>query len=330
MVGRDIARRRIIAVSALLFSAGVVAFGVVVQPKHYWPFVIAAALGALLAFAELVSRYRDDPAGAVFSWPAGVYVWVNEAAAVAALYLIHVFGWNFGANGSAREAIQVLTAGLGSAALFRTSLFNVAAGDRVIGIGPSEILNVILAAADRAVDRQRALIRATRAGEIMQGLSFKDNAEALLKYCVATMQNVTPDEVKTVEGQISALRDPKNDAIRDTIKSYILGLSLLTLVGEQVLARASDQLKAALQGEVAPSIPGGPEPSPSPAKPSDKEDKVLQALRQAGAAIPLQELRKQVGLELDESFLIDDLRQRGLVILHGEEGNETIQITGTA
>jgi hypothetical protein len=327
-LGRQHGRRWIFVGCILLAVAGVIACGIVVEPKDYWPTVVACSLGALLAVAELVARYRDDPAAAVLSWPAAVYVGVNAAAAGVALYLIRVFGWTFGANGSAREAVQVLTAGFGSAALFRSSVFNVTAGDRVIGIGPSEILNVILTAADRAVDRERALIRATRAAEIMQGLKFEGNSEAILAYCVATMQNVSPEEARAVEAKISALRnDPKNNAINDKIKSYILGLSLLTLVGDNVLTKATDQLKKVLREEISPPTRGDPVES---AIPSSKKDKMLRVLRDEGGVMSLDELRKRVGLELEESYLIDDLQSRGLVKLQrGEEGNETIQITNT-
>jgi hypothetical protein len=323
MVVRHRLRRRIFAVSAFLVVAGTVAVGVALEPKGYWPIVVASVLGVLLAVAELVARYRDDPAGAVLSLPAAVYLGVNAAGAGSALYLIHVFNWKFGATGSALIVIQVLTAGFGSAALFRTSFFNVLAGDRIIGIGPSEILNVILAAADRAVDRQRALIRASRAAEIMQGLSFVDTAETILAYCVATMQNITPDEARTVEAKISALRDPRNNAVHDAIKSYILGLSLLTLVGDDVLSEAITQLKAVL-----PTSPH-PEPIvPKQATPGDTETAILRTLEDAKAAIPLQELRKQVKLKLEDMPIIYGLQQRGLVAIEGQDGSETIRLSG--
>ena len=41
----------------------------------------------------------------------------------------------------------------------------------------------------------------------------------------------------------------------------------------------------------------------------------------------LDQLRKKVGLELDESYLVEDLRSQGLVKLQrSAKGNETIQI----
>jgi hypothetical protein len=326
-VGRERVLRRISASCVLLLIAAVIACGIVVNPKHYWPAVVACALGALLAVAELVARYRDDPTAAVFSWPAAVYVGVNAAAAGVALYLIDVFGWTFGASGPTREVVQVLTAGLGSAALFRSSVFTVTAGNRVVGIGPSEILYVILAAADRAVDRRRALIRATRAAEIMQGLKFEGNSEAILAYCGATMQNISPEEAAAVKAKISALRnDPENNAIQDTIKSYILGLSLLTLVGDQVLTKATDQLRQVFD-ESAPPTQDGQKAALASRAIDGKQEKILQVLRDAGRAMRLDQLRKKVGLELDESYLVEDLRSQGLVKLQrSAKGNETIQI----
>ena len=47
--------------------------------------------------------------------------------------------------------------------------------------------------------------------------------------------------------------------------------------------------------------------------------------------MPLDELRKQVGLKLDESYLIEDLQNGGLVKLQrNEDGSEIIQIINTA
>ena len=115
--------------SALIIAialAALIICGISLRPSGYWPEVIAAIMGVLLAIAELVARYRDDPAAAVFSTPAAVYVLVNAGASAGALYLLHVFNWTFGLTGTPLVVTQVLTAGFGSAALFRSSLLNVA------------------------------------------------------------------------------------------------------------------------------------------------------------------------------------------------------------
>ena len=235
-------------------------FGSTDDSRTYWEFLAAGALGALVAIAELVSRYRDDPAAALISLPAVIYVGVNAAAAVGALYLIHAFNWSFGAVGGTLGLTQVLVAGFGSAAVFRSSLFNVTAGDQVVGIGPSAVLNVILAAADRAVDRQRAAIRAETAAEIMKDFSFAD-ADSLLRYSVATMQNISSDEATVIENQIARLRDAANAQVSDSVKSYILGLCLLTITGRKVLERAVQQINP-------PAPPGTPAPAPAAPAPA--------------------------------------------------------------
>lgn len=324
VVRRQRLYRLFTAVFVLGVVAAVVACGVLLQPNDYWPAVVACSLGALLAVAELVVRYRDDPAAAVLSLPAAVYVGVNATAAGVALYLIHVFGWTFGAGGPTLQPIQVLAAGFGSAALFRSAVFIVPVGDQLIGIGPQEILNVILAAADRAVDRRRALIRATRAAQIMKNLSFKDNADSILAYCLATMQNVRPEEAGAVKAKITKLRyDKEFFDMRDTIKAYILGLELLTLVGDRVLTRAVEELRPAL---ACPGTQDGTQRGIESA-PEQRREMILKVLRKEGGEMLLDELRKQVGLNLDESYLIEDLQNEGLVKLQpNENGNEIMQI----
>ena len=59
-------------------------------------YAIVAALGALVGSGELVSRYRDAPAGALRTWPALFYTLINMAASIVALFVIHVFHWHFG------------------------------------------------------------------------------------------------------------------------------------------------------------------------------------------------------------------------------------------
>jgi hypothetical protein len=67
--------------------------------------IVVGPLGALVGVGELVSRYRDAPARALASLPAVLYVGLNVVAAVTALALSQLFGWNFGASGAAVSAL---------------------------------------------------------------------------------------------------------------------------------------------------------------------------------------------------------------------------------
>jgi hypothetical protein len=280
-------------------------------------------LGILVAVAELVSRYRDDPWSSLASWPAGLYVVVNATASVSALLLIRAFGWDFGASGATLLLTQVLVAGFGAAALFRTSFFNVTAGDQVIGIGPSAVLNVILSAADRAVDRRSAHSRSEATSESMQGISFKYGADALAMYCFAAMQNASKDEVQAVENRIALLRDPKHDAIHDQVKAYVLGLSLATIVGNEVLRDATDRLKGFVgdaEARAEPDQAAAQEPAPA-------QERVLGMLAQRG---PMRTVTLMSDLGVDVTELASALRQlvdAGLVAVEGEGDDEMAMVT---
>ncbi|HEY4007923.1 MAG TPA: hypothetical protein VGM60_22465, partial [Pseudonocardia sp.] len=143
--------------------------------------VVVAAFGALIGVTELATRYRDDPAKAVLSWPAFVYVVVNAVASLTALTVIRAFNWTFGVNADAAHVAtaQVLVAAFGASALFRSSLLNVTAGDQTIGIGPNAILTILTTVADRAVDRRRGRVRSEQATRIMSQVPFSSAVASL-------------------------------------------------------------------------------------------------------------------------------------------------------
>lgn len=214
-------------------------------------YVAVAFLGALVGGAELVSRYRDAPARALYNWPAVIYIALNVGASLAALALIQVYDWKFGitSGGAALSWARVGVAGTGAMALFRTSLFTIHAGDRDIGVGPSTFLQIFREASDRAVDRLRAKARSDQVSEVMTGIAYDKASEALPLYCLALMQNVPSDEqVKLLQSLELLDKEPIDPAI----KVRILGLQLMNVVGPNVLIAAvqslRDQMKTAAGG----------------------------------------------------------------------------------
>jgi hypothetical protein len=212
--------------------------------------LVAALLGGLVGAAELVSRYRDAPAGTLRSRPAVLYVIINILASLGALALVRTFDWKFSlAQESGPLAVawsQVLISGAGAMALFRTSLFIVHAGDKDIGIGPSSFLQVFLAAADREVDRARASVRASTVNDVMKDLDFAKALKALPPYCLALMQNL-PDDA-------SVLKDKQHFAdAREYARSALTGFEAVQSSGRavqalQLLLEIEEKSKAAAQG----------------------------------------------------------------------------------
>jgi hypothetical protein len=214
-------------------------------------YVIVAALGALVGSGELVSRYRDAPAGALRTWPALLYIFINMAASIVALFVIHVFNWQFGvtSGGSAVRWMQVGIAGTGAMALFRSSLFTVHVGDRDIAVGPASFLQVSRDAADRGVDRVRAQARSDAVAQLMEGVECAKAFEGLPPYCLALMQNVA-DEDQQKMLQALALLD--KEEIDPAIKVRILGLLLMNVVGPNVLTAAVESLRKQMASDAAP------------------------------------------------------------------------------
>jgi hypothetical protein len=192
-----------------------------------------ALLGGVVGASELISRYKDDPGAAIKSWPAIFYIAINGAASVAALLLIPN-GW----LGLSRW-MRILVAGVSAMAFFRTSLFRVRAGDRDVDVGPSGFLQIFLIAADRAVDRKRAAARSDAVARVMKGIDFDKAVKALPPYCVALMQNVSPEDQQVLSRVLEALE--KKDG-EPSVKSLLLGIELINVVGEDVLTTAVNSL----------------------------------------------------------------------------------------
>lgn len=213
------------------------------------PYLAVGLLGLLVGSSELVSRYRDEPLRAVATLAASMYVLINVIAAVAALYVIDAFGWRFGLDAGASPAVlrvtQVLSGGLGAMALFRSALFNVRMGESDVGIGPSGVLQVLLEAADRAVDRNRAGSRATRVAEILAGVSFEKAHDVLPAFCFALMQSLPAPTQEAAGNEIKALA---SSGISNNGKALIMGLTLMNVVGEEVLRAAVRSLAGEIKG----------------------------------------------------------------------------------
>jgi hypothetical protein len=204
------------------------------MPWSWLDWVAVAALGAIVGASELISRYRDHPAAALKTWPAIVYIGINASASAGALGLIQANGWFAQSHWT-----QILMAGVSAMAFFRTSLFIVRAGDRDVGVGPSGFLQIFLSAADRAVDRQRAAARSDAVGVVMQGLDYAKAYASLPPYCLALMQNVSPEDQQQLARALEALNQRPADP---SVKTRLLGLELINVVGVDVLTTAVQSL----------------------------------------------------------------------------------------
>jgi len=206
------------------------------------PYLFVFLLGVLVGVSELLSRYKDAHRATFKSFSSLLYIFMNGLAAYLALYLMYTFNWAAcDADGcSPSETVKhVLMAGFGGMAVLRASVMTLTIQGNEVGIGPAAVIQIFLKVADRGTDRARASVRADTILKLMEPVSFEKASIMLPTTCFALMQNVSAEEQALVSGQVVALQ---NDDMPSAVKSYLLGLALLPIVGEAGLRAGIDLL----------------------------------------------------------------------------------------
>jgi hypothetical protein len=209
--------------------------------------LVAGLLGGVISSAEIISRYRDEPDNALRTWPSVFYMFLNALAALVSLAVIHVFGWTFGiTDPSTIGWAQAGIAGIGAMAILRASLFSVKINNETVPIGFGRFLEVLLTSVDRAVEE-----RGKAVSEIMKTVAFEKAYEALPSYCLALLQNLPQAEQDQLGKKIGLLFNTAG--ISPRVKSLLLGLALMNLVGENVLRAAVANLGKDLEADPPPA-----------------------------------------------------------------------------
>lgn len=206
---------------------------------NWYEWLVACGLGALIGITDIISRYRDEPDNALGTWPSMFYLFINALASGVTLVSVRAFNWNFGLEGTSAAWAQVLMAGLGAMAMLRASIWNIKVADENVPIGLNRFLDALLLTVDRAVDRKRAAQRAQSVSEIMKDVDFEKARQALPSYCFGLLQNLPLDEQEKFARKVTLLSGAQ---MTPRVKSLLLGLSLLNLVGEKLLETAVKNL----------------------------------------------------------------------------------------
>lgn len=211
-------------------------------------------IGAFVGVGELISRYKDDPYEAIANRHAILYTLVNVLASLAALLALKTLDLGSGGsviNGEGAASVRVgyvLLAGFGAMGVLRSAAFTMRVGQDDISIGPSALLQIMLAAADRAVDRDRAKVRAQLMARTMESLPFSQIEQSLPQLAFSMMQNVKEEEKQAFNKDLEELRG--KTTMDEVTKSICMGLSLSNIVGQGVV----DAAVAALKPRVQPGL----------------------------------------------------------------------------
>jgi hypothetical protein len=191
-----------------------------------WQAVIVGVLAGLVGLTEIVSRYRSDPSYPLKrSLAAWLYVGLNAAAGIGALFLIRAFGWTFGQSEHI-DLWRILVASFGAIAFFRSSLFVTKVGGSNVGVGPSLVLGALLDAFDRDVDRKSAKRMSTVLGaDKLAGLNPDSVMSALPVLCLALMQNFSPSDQALLGTELIKTQNDKDLTAEIKMRAVIVHLA---------------------------------------------------------------------------------------------------------
>lgn len=215
---------------------------------------------------EIVSIWRDAPGRTLVTRAAFGYIALNAGASAVALALTQLFGWKFGftePDAVRVQWIQLLAAGFGAMTLLRSSLLTFRAGDEPVAVGPGKVLLTALTSVGRAVDRTRAEDRSARVAALMADVSFQKALAVLPAYCLGLMQNLSDEDQAALAKQTAALDRVTNERV----KSLLLGLALMNVVGVGVLEASVKTLNGEIKVDPTDRAPVAPDPRPSAPSP---------------------------------------------------------------
>lgn len=228
-------------------GSGTVLNNMTLVEAQYW---IAVGLGIALGMVELMARYRDEPLslfGSVYTW---IYMLFNGLLASLSLFLILKLNLDFTPDGvqstDAQVIYNVMMAGFGGAAFFRSSVMQTRSGDKDVSVGPGLVIDIALSILDRAVDRYRAEQRSHRISQIIHGYTVRQVGQIITPYCIALMQNLSASERSDIEAKASAAIEAEDDMLASDessdVKAAVLALQIANLVGFDVLEKAIEHL----------------------------------------------------------------------------------------
>ncbi len=196
---------------------------------------VAAALAAFAGFAELVSRYRDQPWQAAGTTAGLTYIVINALTGAAALALLEHFHSAF--NAPDDGILRVVLAGTGAMVILRSKLFTIRNNDGTdVEVGPAYAVERLLTAVNSDIDRPRAKQRHDLVTRNAKGLATYrfSVAKPFLQASILAFQTMEQQErdrlTKTLDSYAA------DETIEDEIKFIAAGFDFVTAFGDRTYA----------------------------------------------------------------------------------------------
>lgn len=196
-------------------------------------YLIAFIIGLIVASAEIISRYRDEPVKALGNWYGILYLFINGIFSIAALFLLFLTGQI--AEDPSQRLLGALGAGFGAMIILRTKFFTFkSAGGEEISIGPGNVIDSLLNFIDKQIDRKRAINRTELVREVMEGIDFDKAKFYVSTLILGSMQNLSDEDKEDLGIKIKGIEERP---VSPQEKSYALGYLILDFMGENFLKK---------------------------------------------------------------------------------------------
>ncbi len=196
---------------------------------YFWTFM----LGMVTAFAEIISKFGDEPIKSLRTPQAVFYLLLNGMIASFALFLLVLYGASLATP--LDQVKMVATAGLGSMLIMRSKLFNVKVGGEDVAFGPEQIIKIFFHFMESAIDRVRAQSRVDFVKSKLRDIDF----DKIYQYSLTMLR--APQALEGRDECEKEIMELANGEPRDKqLKSYRLGFLLLNKMGEDFVAELFD------------------------------------------------------------------------------------------
>lgn len=231
------------------------------------PLVFAFMFGSLVGMSEIASRYRDEPLRAMASPFGLIYAVLNGSFSIAATFIILRFSNTFPGI-AADGALLAITAGFGATAVMRTRLAVIKGADgKDVSIGPDYVVNILMQAVDKNVDRHRAAVRQTIVVDHLRDIRTLGSFTTAADYLLASLNAFQNLDAAVKDSLTDVFEEYQKRTIPDDIKYLAMGFVFLTIVGERHFADVIDNAKriqSAAGAGGAPPPPAGVVPAATP------------------------------------------------------------------
>lgn len=221
-------------------------------------YLAVLSLGAMIGFVEILARYKDAPFKVSFSPPGALYILINAGVSALALWSVRLFDLKFSDNPNMSPEmvrwLQIGISGLSAMTLFRSSLFMFRVGDQDVSVGPNAILQILLVAVDKEVDRTRGAQRAKIVETAMEGIRFNDAVSNLPPVVVALMQNLSDKDQGEIVALVEEAKRSLKKGVPERAVTMTLGLGMINVVGEDILIAAIDMVNLDEQRQQPKSV----------------------------------------------------------------------------